>query len=105
MVIPNVLGSYWLAPVFSLTQGLVGLRMRAVAASIMLFVLNIIGMGLGPGFVGILSDLLNSYTSLGVESLRWSLVISLSFALIAVYCCMRGARSLKEDLGRSQQPG
>ncbi|HTK98327.1 MAG TPA: MFS transporter [Pseudomonadales bacterium] len=105
MAIPNVLGSYWLAPVFSLTQGLVGLRMRAVAASIMLFVLNIIGMGLGPGFVGILSDLLDAYTSLGLESLRWSLVISLSFALVAVYCCMRGARSLQEDLARSQEPG
>ncbi len=37
------------------------------------------------------------------ESLRWSLVISLSFALIAVYCCVRGARTLKEDLGRSQE--
>ena len=62
-------------------------------------------MGLGPGFVGILSDLLDAYTSLGLESLRWSLVISLSFALVAVYCCMRGARSLQEDLARSQEPG
>jgi predicted MFS family arabinose efflux permease len=105
MAIPNVLGSYWLAPVFSLTQGLVGLRMRAVAASIMLFVLNIIGMGLGPGFVGVLSDLLDAHTSLGVDSLRWSLVISLAFAFVAVYCCMRGARTLKDDLARSQQPG
>ena len=74
MIVPNMLGSYWLAPVFSLTQGLVGLRMRAVAASIMLFVLNLIGMGLGPGFVGVVSDLLHAYTQLGVDSLRWSLV-------------------------------
>jgi predicted MFS family arabinose efflux permease len=104
MALPNMLGAYWLAPVFSLTQGLVGLRMRAVAASIMLFVLNIIGMGLGPGFIGIVSDLLDATTSLGVDSLRWSLVISLSFALVAVYCCVRGARTLKEDLARSQEP-
>ena len=67
--------------------------------------LNIIGMGLGPGFVGILSDVLNAYTSLGVDSLRWSLVISLGFAFVAVYCCVRGARTLKDDLARSQEPG
>jgi predicted MFS family arabinose efflux permease len=104
MIIPNVLGSYWLAPVFSLTQGLVGLRMRAVAASIMLFVLNIIGMGLGPWFVGIVSDLLNAYTPLRLDSLRWSLVISQVFAFVAVYCCMRGAQTLKDDLARNQVP-
>jgi predicted MFS family arabinose efflux permease len=104
MIVPNMLGSYWLAPVFSLTQGLVGLRMRAVAASIMLFVLNLIGMGLGPWSVGIVSDLLHAYTSLGGDSLRWSLVISQVFAFIAVYCCMRGAHTLKGDLARSQEP-
>ena len=36
------LGAYYLGPTFSLTQGLVGLRMRALAASILLFILNII---------------------------------------------------------------
>jgi len=101
MVIPNLLGSCWLAPTFSLTQGLVGLRMRAVAASIVLFVLNIIGMGLGPWFVGALSDLLMAHTALGLDSLRWALVISLAFALIAIYCCIRGARTLKADLAHS----
>ena len=96
--IPSALGSFWLAPTFSLTQGLVGLRMRAVAASIMLFVLNIIGMGLGPWFVGVVSDWLNAHTMLGDDSLRWSLVISLNFAFVAIYCCIRGARSLRGDL-------
>ena len=98
MAISNTLGSFWLAPTFSLTQGLVGLRMRAVAASIMLFVLNLIGMGLGPWFVGVVSDLLNARTALGLDSLRWSLVIALNFAFVAVYCCVRGARSLRKDL-------
>ncbi len=101
--VPYMLGAYWLAPVFSLTQGLVGLRMRAVAASIMLFVLNIIGMGLGPWFVGAVSDLLDAHTSLGADSLRWSLVISLGFSFAAILCCVQGARTLKEDLARSQE--
>jgi len=104
MAVPNVLGAYWLAPVFSLTQGLVGLRMRAVAASIMLFILNLIGMGLGPWFVGLVSDALTAHTALGADALRWSLVISQVFAFVATYCCMRGARTLKDDLARSLAP-
>ena len=71
---------------------------RAVAASIMLFVLNIIGMGLGPWFVGIVSDLLNAHTTLGDASLRWSLVISIAFSVVPIYCCVRGARTLESDL-------
>jgi predicted MFS family arabinose efflux permease len=100
MIVPNALGSYWYAPAFSLTQGLVGPRMRAVAASIMLFVLNLIGLGLGPWFTGVLSDVLDAHTSLGVESLRWSLVISQAFAFVAVFCCWRGGHTLKDDLAR-----
>ncbi len=103
MIVPNMLGAYWLAPVFSLTQGLAGLRMRAVAASIMLFVLNLIGMGLGPWGVGVVSDALRAHTQLGVDSLRWSLVLSQVFAFVAIYCCIRGARTLKTDLARGDE--
>jgi predicted MFS family arabinose efflux permease len=101
MAISNTLGSLWLAPTFSLTQGLVGLRMRAVAASIMLFVLNLIGMGLGPWFVGVMSDLLNENTALGLDSLRWALIIALTFAFFAAYCLVRGARSLRNALANA----
>jgi len=65
--------------------------------------LNIIGMGLGPWFVGVVSDLLGVFTSLGVDSLRWSLVASQVFAFVAVYCCMRGALTLKDDLAHPQR--
>ena len=99
--IPYVLGAYYLGPTFSLTQGLVGLRMRALAASILLFVLNIIGMGLGPWFVGIASDVLAKTTSLGTESLRWALVMSLVFNVISAGLYLRAARTLKEDLANS----
>lgn len=102
-VVPYVLGSYWLAPTFSLTQGLVGLRMRAVASSILLFVLNIIGMGLGPQFVGILSDLLAAFTNLGADSLRWALVTSTGLGFVATACYLMAALSLRDDLARSHE--
>lgn len=103
LVIPNLLGGVYLAPTFSLTQGLVGLRMRAVAASLVLFALNIIGMGFGPQYVGFMSDVLDRFTDLGTDSLRWSLVSSLLFCFIATFCYVRAARSLKHDLARSHE--
>ena len=103
LIVPNLFGNFWIAPTFSLTQGLVALRMRAVAASIILFVLNIIGLGLGPQCVGIASDLLNHYTSLGTASLRWALVLSLTLNFVATFCYIRAARTLGDDLASSQR--
>ena len=92
------LGAYYLGPTFSMTQGMVGLRMRALAASISLFILNIIGLGMGPQFTGILSDLLNAFTDLGTESLRWALVLSLVFNLVSAVFYLKAGKTLEEDL-------
>jgi MFS family permease len=102
--IPNLLGAVWLAPTFSLTQGLVGLRMRALAASLVLFVLNIIGLGLGPQFVGIISDVLNATTSLDQHALRWALVCSLAFNFAATACYVLAGLTLDRDLAHSGEP-
>jgi len=68
-----VFSNFYLATTFAQVQGLVGLRMRAVASALLLFLLNIIGLGLGPMFTGIMSDLLRD--SLGDDSLRYSLLL------------------------------
>jgi predicted MFS family arabinose efflux permease len=98
LVMHYFLGAYYLGPTFSMTQGMVGLRMRAVASSINLFILNIIGLGLGPQATGIISDLLNAFTSLGSESLRWSLVICLVFNLVSAVLYLMSGRTIKDDL-------
>ena len=102
LAVPYFLGAYYLGPTFSLTQGLVGLRMRALASSILLFILNIIGLGLGPQFTGIASDVLHATTDLGVDSLRWALVISLVFNLVSAILYLLAARTIKQDLANTQ---
>lgn len=92
------LGAYYLGPTFSMVQGMVGLRMRAMAASISLFILNIIGLGLGPQFAGLTSDVLNATTDLGSESLRWALVISLIFNFVSAILYLLAGRTLHDDL-------
>jgi MFS family permease len=70
--IASVPTNAYLATTFAQTQSLVGLRMRAAASAVLLFIINIIGLGLGPQFAGILSDLLSA--SYGADSMRYSLL-------------------------------
>lgn len=96
--IAYVLGHCYLAPTFAMTQGLVHVRMRALAASILLFILNIIGLGLGPQITGLLSDGLNNFSDLGVDSLRWAMVLVLVFNVISALLYIRAAKFLRGDL-------
>ncbi|MEM0987052.1 MAG: MFS transporter [Pseudomonadota bacterium] len=56
LAVGAVLRYSYLAPMFSVTQKLVEPRMRATAAALMLFVVNLIGYGAGPPVVGWMSD-------------------------------------------------
>ena len=96
MIIPVLLGNFYQATTFSQTQGISELRMRAVAAGILLFIINFIGLGFGPQIVGVVSDLL--VDSYGTESLRYALLIcSLVNIWAAVHYFIAG-RHLKDDL-------
>jgi len=100
--VPTVFSNFYLATTFAQVQGLVGLRMRAVASALLLFILNIIGLGLGPMFTGILSDLLRA--SFGDESLRYSLL--LVGAVIGPWSAWHfyiAGRHLEADLDRVEE--
>lgn len=96
MVIPVLLGNFYQATTFSQTQGISELRMRAVAAGILLFIINIIGLGLGPQAVGLISDLLSE--QYGQESLRYALLICALINLWAGAHYFIAGRHLKDDL-------
>ncbi len=71
LMIPTVLNSLYYGPVYSSAQGLVPLRHRATASALLLFGQNLIGLGLGPLFFGMLSDWLKP--TYGAESVRYVL--------------------------------
>jgi predicted MFS family arabinose efflux permease len=93
----TVFGAMWLGPVFALTQTLVRVRMRAVASAILLFVVNLIGLGLGPQVVGLLNDALRP--RFGAGAVRWSLaaVVTVTSLWAALHFAL-GARTLRADL-------
>jgi MFS family permease len=47
----------YIASQYTIGQGVVGMRTRATATAILLFVINLLGYGLGPLFTGLLSDI------------------------------------------------
>jgi len=94
-LVPAFFGGFYLAPTFALVQNLVDVRMRALASSIVLFILNIIGMGFGPQLVGILSDMFAP--SYGQESLRMALLVLAFLNLWCAYHYYRAGRTLRED--------
>jgi MFS family permease len=98
-----ILASIFFGPSFAMTQALATLRMRAVAASILLFIQTLIGLGLGPFFVGRISDRLAP--TMGEDSLAYGLVIVGLVNLWAAAHYFRGARTLREDLATTERAG
>jgi len=101
-VIPAIFANFYLATTFAQIQGLVGLRMRAVASALLLFILNAVGLGLGPLSAGVLSDLLEK--SFGADSMRYSLLfIALVVGPWSAWHYFAAGRHIEGDLARSDE--
>ena len=57
-IIPGFAANYVIGPTIAMIQTLSPVHMRAVSSAIKMLCLNLIGMGIGPLLVGLLSDLL-----------------------------------------------
>ena len=93
-----ILGAMWLGPSLAITHSLVGLRQRAVASAALFFIINLIGLGLGPLTIGIISDLLRPEFG-DADGLRYAII---AVALTAKTWCIAhfflAARYLERDL-------
>ena len=87
----------YLGASIAVMHGLVGAQMRAVASAIFFLILNIIGLGLGPFTIGLVSDLLTA--GFGKESLRYAMVsIIPAVGLWASAHFYLAAKTLRADL-------
>jgi MFS family permease len=102
--VASFLGNTWLGTSAALIQGLSPLRTRALAFAVLLFLNSLIGQGLGPQIVGILSDALQP--SLGQDALRYALLAALvGAALVSAFCFFAAARTLRGDLRPTPRDG
>lgn len=84
-------------PTYSIAFSVVPPHMRATTSALMLFVVNLLALGLGPLTVGLLSDGFGA--SLGsAEGLRYALLVFSAAPLIAVACFMIGAIYVEHDV-------
>lgn len=99
--VSTMFGAYYFGPTFALTHKLVSLRTRALASSIVLFLINLIGMGLGPQVTGIVSDIFNAM-GYGTESLQLALIVVITINVVATYYYWKSGRSLLSDADKSE---
>lgn len=92
------LGGMFAAPTYTLVQALAPLRMRAMASAVLLFVLNLIGLGLGPTIVGVLNDALAP--RFGDGAIRVSLLLLSLLNLWGALHSLIAARSAGAEVQR-----
>jgi hypothetical protein len=94
-----VAGTLWYGPVYAAAQGAVPPHMRAMSASIMLFLINFLGLVLGAIAIGALSDLLNRGIGLGpADGLRWALIGSTALGLMGAVFFWLARGRIREEM-------
>jgi MFS family permease len=105
MFVSLVFGVMYLGPSYATMQRLVDVRERALGSAVLLLMVNLIGLGLGPTLVGVVSDLMyNRFLDQGVvetlakaDGLRWSLIIMVCINAWSFIHYMFAAKTLVRD--------
>jgi len=126
LLVANLFHYWYLGPMYSTVAAVVDARMRATAVAILLFVVNLLGYGLGPLFVGFLSDRLAALNlgnaeglnldickgdmsgladaqiaicnAANADGLRLSITITVGIFLIAAVLHLIAMKTLKRDM-------
>lgn len=96
LFVPTMLNAAYYGPTFACVHGLVRPEARAMGSAVMLFLQNLIGLGLGPLAFGFLSESLKP--AAGAESARWVLYGAAWLGLIPAFFFWRASLRLKTDL-------
>ncbi|MCT2558175.1 MFS transporter [Tsuneonella sp. YG55] len=99
LFVPTVLNSLYYGPTYSSAQGLVPLRSRAMAAAVLLFFQNLIGLGFGPLLFGMLSDWIKP--SFGEDSVQVVLYTATALGLLPAFFFWRCSLRLNKELDQA----
>ena len=101
LFLPFMIGVMQGPPSFAVAQGLADVRMRAMAAALLLLITNLVGGGIGPQAVGIMSDYLAAQYN--EDSLRYSLLaISLVFGLWSSLHYFLAGKTIRREFNRRE---
>ena len=90
----------YLGATIACVHSMVGLKMRAVSSALLFFILNMIGLGLGPTSIGLLSDTLADQH--GVDSLGYAMMYIIPSAMfISGIFYLLASRYIRDDLAKA----
>jgi MFS family permease len=95
LLVPTALGLAWLGPVVAAVQHLAPVSMRATASAVFLFIVNLLGLGLGSTLIGAISDALN--VRAGIDSLRYAILSGTGCYVVAALLFLIASRRLDQD--------
>ena len=93
---------FYLSSAVALVQEEVAPNQRVLAGALLLLVMNFIGLGLGPTWVGQASDWFKAQGD--AHSLQSALYTLTPFYLIAILLFLRLARLLRREAAKSPEP-
>lgn len=127
MMVGQMLLYTYLCPLYAVPGGVVDSRMRATSVAVTLFIVNLLGYGLGPPLIGGVSTILNATflsgldPSLSLEAckaanltvaaqsacetanadgLQWSMIFFKCLYLWAIFHFYMASRTIQRDMGR-----
>lgn len=95
LLIPTIVFNIWIAPMFTLSQSLVPVGVRATSSAVLSFVVNLIGLCAGPLVIGVVSDFSNRMAHDSATGLRWAMmtmVIANIWSSVHYFLAMRTVR-------------
>ena len=96
----HILNTQYLGPRIAICHTLFAPNMRASASAVLLFVINMNGLGLGPLVMGALSD---AYIPIfGEENLRYAMLTALTMGTSGVFFFWMAHRTLLEDISKTE---
>lgn len=94
----NLLVPIYIGPCLAVTHNLVPPHQRAFASAVLFFIINLVGLGMGPTVIGMLSDWLQP--TYQILSLRWAFSFTYLTGIFSVFLFYKASQHYKADLKR-----
>lgn len=95
--VPTFMKSLWYGPTYAALNNMSHARSRATVIAIFLFIINAVGLGLGPVAIGMVSDFLGLTMGTG-DGLRWALIMASFVSVLSALCFFQARKSLVRDM-------
>ena len=92
----------WLPPLYAVMFDQTLPRMRAITGSIYIFIMTIVGLGIGPYTVGMISDANGGDLGRAIKSINWVAPVIVALLLVLL---VRARRDEAEMFGRARAAG